>query len=55
MDKQHPTIEATRIRNHLSAAIVDSVNTRIKLSRELLMQSRELLNTLSMREQENEE
>ena len=55
MGKKHPTIEATRKRNDFGAVLVDSVNERIKASRELLLQSRELLDTLSMREQENEE
>jgi len=55
MDKKHPTIEATRKRNDFGAVLVDTVNERIKASRELLMQSRELLDTLSMRKQENEE
>ena len=55
MDKKHPTIEATRKRNDFGALLVDSVNERIKASRELLMQSRELLDNLSMREQENED
>jgi hypothetical protein len=55
MDKKHPTIEATRKRNDFGAMLVESVNERIKASRELLLQSRELLDTLSMREQENED
>jgi hypothetical protein len=55
MDKKHPTIEATRKRNDFGAVLVESVNERIKMSRELLLQSRELLDTLSMREQKNEE
>ena len=55
MDKKHPTIEATRKRNDFGAVLVESVNERIKASRELLVQSRELLDTLSMREQENED
>ena len=55
MDRNHPTIEATRKRNDFGAVLVESVNERIKTSRELLLQSRELLDTLSMREQENEE
>ena len=55
MEKNHPTIESTRKRNDSGAMLVASVNERIKVSRELLMQSRELLNNLSMREQENEE
>ena len=55
MDKKHPTIEATRKRNDFGAKLVESVNERIKASRELLVQSRELLDTLPMREQENED
>jgi len=55
MDKKHPTIEATRKRNDSGAMLVETVNERIKASRELIMQSRELLDTLSMRKQENEE
>ena len=55
MDKQHPTVEATRKRNDFGAMLVESVNERIKTSRELLIQSRELLDTLSIREQGNEE
>ena len=55
MDKKHPTIEATRKRNDFGAVLVETVNERIKASRELLMQSRELLDTLSMRKQKNEE
>ena len=55
MDKKHPTIESTRKRNDSGAMLVESVNERIKVSRELIMQSRELLDTLSMRKQENEE
>jgi len=55
MDKKHPTIEATRKRNDFGAVLVESVNERIKMSRELLLQSRELLDALSMREQKNEE
>jgi len=52
MDKKHPTIEATRKRNDFGAVLVETVNERIKASRELIMQSRELLDTLSMRKQE---
>ena len=55
MDKKHPTIEAIRKRNVFGALLVESVNERIKVSRELLTQSRELLDVLSMREQENED
>jgi hypothetical protein len=55
MDKKHPTIEATRKRNDFGAVLVESVNDRIRASRELLLQSRELLDTLSMRKQENED
>ena len=55
MDKQHPTIEATRKRNDFGAVLDESVNERIKAGRELLLQSRELLDTLSMREQVNED
>jgi hypothetical protein len=55
MDKQHPTIEAKRKRNDFGAVLVESVNERIQTSRELLLQSREFLDTLSMREQVNED
>jgi len=55
MDKKHPTIEATRKRNDFGAVLVETVNERIKASRELLLQSRQLLDTLSMREQQNED
>ena len=55
MDKKHPTIEAARKRNDFGAVLVETVNERIKASRELIMQSRELLDTLPMREQENED
>jgi len=55
MDRKHPSIEATRKRNDFGAMLVESVNERIKASRDLLVQSRELLDTLSMREQENED
>ena len=55
MDKKHPTIEATRKRNDFGAVLVETVNEHIKTSRELLLQSRELLDILSMRKQENEE
>jgi len=48
MDKKHPTIEATRKRNDFGAVLVETVNERIKASRELL-------DTLSMREQQNED
>jgi len=55
MIDNHSRVEATRKRNDFGALLVESVNERIKASRELLMQSRELLDTLSMREQENED
>ena len=55
MDKKHPTIEATRKRSDFGAVLVDTVNERIKASQVLIMQSRELLDTLPMRKQENEE
>lgn len=55
MSNNHPTVEETKKRNDFGAVLVESVNERIKASRELLLQSRELLNTLSMREQENED
>ena len=55
MSQNHPTVEETKKRNDFGAVLVESVNERIKASRELLLHSRELLNTLSMREQENED
>jgi len=55
MIDNHPRVEATRKRNDFGLMLVESVNERIKASRELLTQSRELLDALSMREQENED
>lgn len=55
MKYKHPSIVATKSRTALGAKLVESVNNRVKTSRELLMQSRELLVTLSMRKQENED
>ena len=52
MKYKHPSIVATKSRTALDAKLVESVNDRVKTSRELLMQSRELLDTLSTRKQE---
>ena len=52
MKHKYPSIVATKSRTALGAKLVESVNDRVKTSRELLMQSRELLDTLSMRKQE---
>ncbi|MGA1690081.1 MAG: hypothetical protein ACO378_00200 [Sedimenticolaceae bacterium] len=51
MKHKHPSIVATKSRTVLGAKLVESVNDRVKTSRELLMQSRELLDTLSTRKQ----
>jgi len=52
MKHKNPSIVAIKSRTALGAKLVESVNDRVKASRELLMQSRELLDTLSMRKQE---
>jgi len=51
MKHKNPSIVATKSRTALGAKLVESVNDRVKTSRELLMQSRELLDTLSTRKQ----
>ena len=51
MKHKHPSIVATKSRTTLGAKLVESVNDRVKTSRELLMQSRELLDTLTTRKQ----
>ena len=51
MKHKHPSIVATKSRTALGAKLVESVNDRVKTSRELLMQSRELLDTLTTRKQ----
>jgi hypothetical protein len=51
MKHKHPSIVATKSRTALGAKLVESVNDRVKTIRELLMQLRELLDTLSTRKQ----
>jgi hypothetical protein len=51
MKHKNSSIVATKSRTALGAKLVESVNDRVKTSRELLMQSRELLDTLSTRKQ----